>query len=138
MNSRNIVSTGDLPDCGKYYVEEDEDEEDGGKGAVLRRLVFDQNQHVIQSEVRLNQRQAECKILFRLIELIDALSSSLWHIFIFHVHHRFVSSHQRRHHQEEEEVRVKRKEERVVRRRSNLPLLQRRRRMVAKKVERRA
>lgn len=42
-----------MPECGKYCIEEEDDEEDGGKGAVLRRLVFLCNQHVIQSEVRL-------------------------------------------------------------------------------------
>lgn len=56
FQSRQIVSSGELPECGKYYVEEDEDEKDGGKGAVLRRLVFGRNQHVIQSEVRESNR----------------------------------------------------------------------------------
>ena len=51
--SRNVVASGSLPECGEYCVEEEDDEEDGGPGAVLRRLVFLRNQHVIQSEIRL-------------------------------------------------------------------------------------
>lgn len=51
--SRNVVASGSLPECGEYCVEEEDDEEDGGAGAVLRRLVFLRNQHVIQSEIRL-------------------------------------------------------------------------------------
>lgn len=52
-HSRNVVASGSLPECGEYCVEEEDDEEDGGPGAVLRRLVFLRNQHVIQSEIRL-------------------------------------------------------------------------------------
>jgi hypothetical protein len=48
-----VVASGSLPECGEYCVEEEDDEEDGGPGAVLRRLVFLRNQHVIQSEIRL-------------------------------------------------------------------------------------
>ncbi|KAM3576310.1 hypothetical protein VYU27_001841 [Nannochloropsis oceanica] len=49
-----VVASGDLPDCGRYCVEEEDDDEDRkDRGAVLRRLVFYRNQHVIQSEVRL-------------------------------------------------------------------------------------
>jgi len=50
-----VVASGDLPGCGRYCVEEEEDDDEDGRdrGAVLRRLVFYRNQHVIQSEVRL-------------------------------------------------------------------------------------
>ena len=50
-----VVASGDLPECGRYCVEEEEDDDEDRKdrGAVLRRLVFYRNQHVIQSEVRL-------------------------------------------------------------------------------------
>ena len=48
-----MVASGSLSECGEYCVEEEDDEEDGGPGAVLRRLVFLRNQHVIQSEIRL-------------------------------------------------------------------------------------
>ncbi|EWM30273.1 methyltransferase-like protein 13 isoform 1 [Nannochloropsis gaditana] len=50
-----VVASGELPGCGRYCVEEEEDKDEDGKdrGAVVRRLIFYRNQHVIQSEVRL-------------------------------------------------------------------------------------
>lgn len=44
------MERGDLPLCGPYSVEEEEDK-DGPSGALLRRLIFLRNQHVIQTEV---------------------------------------------------------------------------------------
>jgi hypothetical protein len=48
--SRTVVESGELPLCGQYSVEEEADDEDR-PDAVIRRLVFLRNQHVIQSEV---------------------------------------------------------------------------------------
>lgn len=50
MRSRVEVARGELPLCGAYSVEEEDDTE-GPTGSVLRRLVFLRNQHVIQTEV---------------------------------------------------------------------------------------
>lgn len=52
VRSRVEVARGELPLCGAYSVEEEDDGE-GPTGSVLRRLVFLRNQHVIQTEVRI-------------------------------------------------------------------------------------
>nr|SVE72826.1 EOG090X02SD [Ceriodaphnia reticulata] len=62
VNQRKEIHRGVSDSTGEYVVEEVEEEEDG-KPAILRRLIFLSNPNVIQSEARMKKGKVDLKYL---------------------------------------------------------------------------